>query len=265
MKTKISIGLVLAIALVVIVFTGCEQAAQPTPTATPVTTAAPVTSIDTAEPITSSINLASSAAESTITVNTVETVKAVPDTAYVQLGVTTNGATAEEAQQQNAAQASAFLDAIMAEGVAEDDIKTSYINIYQDYENPNNYIMDNTFSVTIRDIDSVGSVIDAAVKAGANSSYSLSFDISNRDEVYIEALGKAMQSVNSKAAQVAEAGGYTIIRPLSIEEGGSSSYYDVMPAAQEMAADATGASFSTPISPGEIEVSASVNGTFVIQ
>jgi uncharacterized protein YggE len=260
MKTKISIGLVLAIAFAVTVLTGCEQAAQP------IQPAAPVTSAAAGEPATSGISLASSAAESTITVNTVETVKAVPDTAHVQLGVTTNGATAEEAQQQNAGQASAFLDAIMAEGVAEDDIKTSYINIYQDYENPNNYIMDNTFSVTIRNIDSVGSVIDAAVKAGANSSYSLSFDISNRDEVYIEALGKAMQSVNSKAAQVAEAGGYTILRPLSIEEGGSSGYYDIMPAAKEMAAaDAAGASVSTPISPGEIEVSASVNGTFVIQ
>lgn len=75
-----------------------------------------------------------------------------------------------------------------------------------------------------------------------------------------------MQSVNAKAEEVAKAGGYSIARPLSIEESGSSSYYNAVPMAEEMAMDsaATGGA-ATPVSPGEIEVSASVSGTFVIQ
>jgi len=202
--------------------------------------------------------------ESTITVNTSESVKVAPDLASVYLGVRTEGTTAEKAQQENAKLAKTFTDAVKKEGVDEKDIETSNINIYQDYEDPNKYIMESSYKVTIRDMDKVGAVIDAAVSAGANTSYSLSFDISNRDEVYIEALGKAMQSVNSKAEAVAKSGGYTIVRPLSINEGGSSSYYNDMPVMESAAADTAGG-IGTVVSPGDIEVSASVTGTYVIQ
>ncbi|MDL2237575.1 SIMPL domain-containing protein [Christensenellaceae bacterium OttesenSCG-928-K19] len=202
--------------------------------------------------------------ESTLTVNATETVKVAPDIAYVYIGVQTSGADAEEAQQANAQIADGLIGAIKQAGVAEEDIETSNVSIYQDYENPDNTIMDNTYKVTIRDIDKVGAVIDAAAAAGANSTYSLSFDLADRDSVYIEALGKAMQSIDAKAKAVADSGGYEIVKPRSIEEGGSSSYYPMM---EEMAMDAVpgAGSASTPVAPGEIEVSASVTGTYIIQ
>ena len=71
--------------------------------------------------------------------------------------------------------------------------------MYEDYENPQQTVVENTYRVTIRDIDTVGTVIDAAVAAGANSSYSLSFDLADRDSVYMEALARAMETVGSKA------------------------------------------------------------------
>ncbi len=204
----------------------------------------------------------SGAEESKLTVNATETVKAAPDIAYVYIGAQSSGATAEEAQQKNAAVADAFLNAIRQQGVQEEDIETSNINIYEDYDKAGNYIMDNTYKVTIREIDKVGAVIDAATAAGANSTYSLSFDLQDRDSIYIEALGKAMQSIDAKAKAVAASGGYEIVRPLSIEENGGSGYYPMVEAA---AMDtAAGGGMATPVTPGEIEVSASVSGTYVI-
>ena len=205
-----------------------------------------------------------SAQESTITVNATESVKVTPDVAYAYIGVETKGKTAEEAQQENADIVETFLKALKTEGVADEDIETSNFNIYEDYETPGQYVVSNTYKVTIRDINKTGTVIDAAVSAGANQSYSLSFDILDRDSVYLEALGIAMKSIGEKAEAVAQAGGYSIVRPLSIEESGSSGYYYADEMVAEAAAMDTG-SAGTNVTPGEIEVSASVSGKYVIE
>jgi uncharacterized protein YggE len=256
MNKKGIIVLTLLLCAGVFLFAACDNRAQEEPAPA----AAAALDVDAGVAAQQSVTMA----DSVITVNTTESVKVSPDLAYVYLGVRTTGKTAETAQQENAELAHSFVAAVKKEGVAEEDIETASINIYQDYENPNQYVMESSYKVTIRDIDDVGSVIDSAVSAGANTSYSLSFDISNRDEVYIEALGKAMQSVNEKARTVAQSGGYTIVRPQSIQEGGTSSYYNEMPMAAA-AMEAQAVTRDMFVSPGDIEVSASVTGTFVIE
>ncbi|MGI6153012.1 MAG: SIMPL domain-containing protein [Christensenellaceae bacterium] len=206
------------------------------------------------------------AQESTLQVSATGKVRVAPDIAYVYLGAQTTGTSASAAQEENNKIVNAFLDAVKKEGVAEEDIETSNIWMYPDYEDESKYTVESSYKVTVRDIEKVGAVIDAAVAAGANSNYSFSFDIQDRDAEYIKALGFAMQSVQQKAQEVAAAGSYSIVRPLSIVEQGSSNYYyeDAVP---EMAAmdTAGGGSARSVISPGEIEVSASVTGTYVIE
>ena len=178
----------------------------------------------------------------------------------------TTGATAQAAQEENARITQSFLDAVKAQGVAEDDLETQSLNVYEDYANPQQTVVENTYRVTIRDIDTVGAVIDAAVAAGANSTYSLSFDLADRDSVYMEALAKAMENVGNKANAVAQAGGYAIVRPASITEGSAGysaePYMTAEAAAMDTGARAGGA---TPVSPQEIEVSATVTGTYIIK
>ena len=202
--------------------------------------------------------------ESTLTVNATETVKVAPDVAYVTIGVTTKGKTAAEAQQENARITTEFLNAVKQQGVAEEDMQTSNINVYTDYDDSSKTVVDNSYRITIRDVNNVGAVIDAALAAGANSTYSLSFDVEDRDAVYIQALAKAMESVGEKAKTVAMAGGYSIVKPLSITESGADygvRYAESM--AMDSAMEAGGA--ATPVTPQDIEVSASVSGTYVIQ
>lgn len=251
-KTILIAGAVAAM----LAFAACAPAAQ---SASASAIPAATTQADAAaEPVKAEKDVAS------ITVSANESVKVKPDLAYVDLGVKTTGTSSQDAQQKNAAAATAMLDALKAQGIAEDDIKTSYMNMYQDYQDPTMYAMENTFNVTIRDINNVGKVIDAAIAAGANSSYSLSFDISNRDAVYLEALGKAMKSVGAKAEAVAKSGGYTITSAKDIVENGSSSYAGKMMESGVADMAAAGAA-PTPVSPGDIEVSASVTGTYNIK
>lgn len=264
------ISLIVLMLISVFVFVGCDSSAgapsaspsaekttEPTsvPTPTPTQSAAALPSPDTTTRI----------EDSTLTVSATETVKKMPDIAYVSIGVRTSGDTAESAQQENARITESFLAAVKAQGILENDLETQSLNVYEDYENPQKTIVENTYRVTIRNIDTVGAVIDAAIAAGANSTYSLSFDIEDRDSVYMEALAKAMESVGGKAKAVAQAGGYTIMRPQSITEGNSG--YSAQPYLMESgsAADMGGGKVTTPLSPQEIEISASVTGTYVIE
>lgn len=197
--------------------------------------------------------------ESTITVSSTESVKASPDIAYINMGVQTVASSAQEAQQQNAKASESFLNAIKGQGVADADIETSGINMYPSYDNPNQYTIDNNFRLTIRDLKKLGAIIDAGIGAGANTAYSLTFDVSERNAQYVEALKLAMKSVGQKATALAESGGYKITRTLSIQEAGSSNF---MP--MEQSADAMLAGGQTPVMPSEIEISATVSGTYVI-
>lgn len=262
------IFLVAVVLMCAFVFVGCdssvstlsaapsmEKTAEPTPTATKTPT--PTQSPEAAP------SQAAAPAESTLTVSATETVKKMPDVAYVSIGVRTTGDTAEAARQENARLTKAFLEAVKTQGVGEKDMETQGLNVYADYEKPQKTIVENTYRVTIRSIDKVGAVIDAAIAAGANSTYSLSFDIADGDSVYMEALAKAMDHVGSKAKAVAQAGGYTLVRPQSIVEG--SAGYSTQPYMTEALSDAGNIKAETPVTPQEIEVSATVTGTYVIK
>lgn len=199
---------------------------------------------------------------SKLSVTTTESVSVVPDVAYVTLGVRSQGASAEEAMSQNNTTANAVLSAIKNQGIAEEDIQTSNMNIYQDYDNPSLYNVEIDYQIKVKPLDKVGGVIDSAVKAGANVSYSLYFDIEDRDAVYMQALEKAMSSVAVKAGQMAAAGGFEIDRVLLVQEGGSD-YYPMyersMVAAEGAAAD------SVSVNPGQMEVSATVTATYLLK
>ena len=104
------------------------------------------------------------------------TVQLDPDTADVNLGVITQNESLQTAQEENSATVQQIMDALSTNGVAEEDITTSGYWIYPVHEFDENgnmlgvtgYQVSTTLTVTIRDTEVVGSVLDAAVSAGAN-------------------------------------------------------------------------------------------------
>ncbi|MEI6101410.1 MAG: SIMPL domain-containing protein [Eubacteriales bacterium] len=199
---------------------------------------------------------------SKLSVTTTETVKVLPDMATVTLGVTTQGNSADAAQNANSKIANAVVAAIKAQGIKDEDIQTSNINLYQDYTDTKKYNMEIDYNVKVTQIANVGKVIDAAISAGANVTYSLVFDIQDKDTVYMQALQKAMTSVADKAQKMATAGGLTLDRVLDVQETSQSNVIYPMAAAMDSKA-AAGAPVN--VSPGQIDVSASVTATYLLK
>jgi len=244
--------ILVAVLLAVIVFTGCSmKLTDLVPGAT-----------ETQQAGNGTVTQAASVDDrSKLSVSTTESVTVVPDVAYVTLGVQSQGMDAAEAMSQNNTIANAVLAAIKNQGIAEGDIQTTNMNIYQDYNDPNMYNVEIDYQVKVKPIDKVGGVIDSAVKAGANVSYSLYFDIEDRDSVYLQALEMAMASVAEKANQMAAAGGLEIDRVLLVQEGGSD-YYPMYSSAM---AASEGAMDSVSVNPGQMDVSATVSATYLLK
>lgn len=214
--------------------------------------------------------LAASASTSVSAVGNAE-ITADPDIAYVTLGVRVTKSTVKSAQDENTKLMNAVINSAKKAGVEEKDIQTNNISVYPSYDYSSSaqkvigYDVSNSVSITIRDLDKVGSIVDGALAAGANTVNGLIFDLEDKDPVYNKALAQATKKASSKAKVMAEAAGLKVGGIESIIESGasvqmnragSSYYYDVV------VDEATSSSFGGSIQAGQVTVSANVTVTY---
>jgi uncharacterized protein YggE len=114
-------------------------------------------------------------------------------------------------------------------------------------------------TVTVRDLDRASDALDGAIAAGATNVGGISFDVSNRDTFLSSAQTQAVAAAKAQAAKLASAAGATLGAPLSI----TTSYYGGGVYAAPDAKSASGGS-STPISPGTLDITASVTVVFAL-
>jgi hypothetical protein len=192
-----------------------------------------------------------------ITVTGNGTVNTVPDRATFTFGVHTESTTAAAALGANGALMTKVIDAIEKAGVAKADIQTSQISLSpvqsSDGKRITGYAADNSVTATIRDLGSAGSVVDAAVAAGANQVYGPNLSRSDQDALYLQALKKAMTDAKAKAEAIASGGGVSLGAVKTVVEGGSPI---VLPGISDKA--------TTPISPGTEQITATVTVTYAI-
>ncbi len=147
----------------------------------------------------------------------------VPDTADLDLGVQTDAPEVQKAQQDNSTVMNNILAALKAAGVKSEDIQTSsfYVNQNFDYSNvkgqsiPTGWRVSNTVTVRVKP-ELVSAVIDAASKAGANIFNSISFDISNREELKAGLMKEAVANARAKALGTLEGTTHTLGDVVSI-------------------------------------------------
>lgn len=203
------------------------------------------------------------------------TVSIEPDMAIVSLGVTKQEKTARAALDANTSAMADILAAMKAAGIAESDLQTSNFSIQPQYFYPKSssdgdnrpridgYIVRNSLTVRIRDLATIGDVLDASVSLGVNDGGNLVFTNDDPQAAISEARAKAMKDAMKKAGTLTEAAGVELGDIIEISE--QSRQNSPRPMAQarmmEMAAD----SAPVPIAAGENTYQVSVNVTFGLE
>jgi uncharacterized protein YggE len=204
--------------------------------------------------------------EHTISVMGTGRVTLTPDIADIRLGVSLTRPTATAARSAAADAMTKVVAAIKKGGVADKDIQTSLLSLQPVYDYSTNgqgrltgFQVTNIVAVTVRNIDTVGELVDASVNAGATSVDGVSFRVDDQTKAESQARTAAVADARAKANALASAAGVSITGVSSIAENVAPVPYPIPYAAGAPAKDA-----STPVQPGTTEVDVVVAVVYLI-
>lgn len=218
------------------------------------------------------LDIRQSQEDDTVTVQSRETVMAVPDVAEVSISVYTEDPDAAKCQQKNEESLSKTLEYLKSQGLEEGSIQTSGYSLNPRYnwteaegQVLTGYEMITQVTVVGIPMEKVGDILGGSVAAGANSIDYVKYMCSDYDAVYQEALKKAVTTAKTKAEAMGEAGGFQVLEVTDIQEYGENQtarYANTKEAAVEAAAAADFASMS--VEAGELEIAARLTVSFKI-
>jgi uncharacterized protein len=194
-------------------------------------------------------------------------VSGLPDTAEVTAGVVTQAATASQAMSQNSATMEKVLKALAALGIADRDIHTTNVSIVPQRASSQpsrpapspvvGYEVTNQVRVRVRNLSSLGRLLDTLVSQGANALGGIGFSIADPAPLLEQARSKAMADARQKAQVYATAAGVKVGRVIFIRDASATPPRPMSGHMMAMGA--------TPIAPGEQELEVSVSVTYALE
>ena len=167
--------------------------------------------------------------ERSITVTGEGKIAVKPDTASLSLGVQATATTATEGLSRANASAAALIASLKTAGIGDDDIATSGVSIYPQYNSKNTvsgYQASNNVTITVREIGRTGQLIDAAAAAAGDNITvgGVSFYVDDSEALIGAARADAIHNARKRAGEYAAAAGATVGDVIQISEpaiGGS--------------------------------------------
>ena len=204
----------------------------------------------------------------TISVNGSGQVTLAPDVAYVNIGVHSQADNVADSLSQNNDKAQAVANSLKELGIDPKDIQTSSFNVYpQQQTDPQGnvtstlYNVDNTVYVTVRDLQSLGKLLDTVVRSGANSINGIDFDVLDKSKGLSDARKLAVESARSQAQEMAQNAGVTLGDLQTMNVFASNPPTPLYAGKGMAAADAA----QVPVSAGQIVIRVEVSATYFIQ
>ncbi len=195
---------------------------------------------------------------------------AAPDMATISLGVMAADVEAALAVREMSDRMAAVLNRLTEAGIEPRDVQTSGLSVTPRWQDqPRNggkqpvieaFVASTQVTVRVRDLDSLGGLLDAVVQDGANTFRGLTFGLQEPQPKQDEARQAAVKEAARKAALYAEAAGVALGPILSIDENGGGQPRMMRAEMASFAADD-----GMPVAAGEVGLSASVTITYSLQ
>ena len=200
-----------------------------------------------------------------------------PDRVLISIGVESTDKTANEALSLNSELMNNIISDLRSIGLKPNETRTSIFNIFPLYNytesgtrlNVSGFTVTNTVQIESSNLDNVSQWIDNAVASGANSINSIDFSVTEKklEDTRSRLITDAIDNAKQKAEVAASAVQLSITGVESIVVDGTTNIPPLPPQPffrESASASAQGGTVtdSTPIIPGEQEVSVSVSGIF---
>jgi uncharacterized protein YggE len=184
-------------------------------------------------------------------------VDVVPDTAYVNVGITVNNkSNAKEAQNSINTINNNIIQALDKLGIPKKNIKTTNYSVYPEYDYNSSertitgYNGNATLEVKTDKIDLAGQVVDITTENGANEIQGTRFEVNNPEKYREEARNKAIENAKEQAEKLAGTLGIKLGKVVNVIESSSPNSYQPLLESKMMAADGRGGGSSSSFEPG---------------
>jgi uncharacterized protein YggE len=196
-----------------------------------------------------------------------------PDVARLNLGVEVTEDSADLALVNANGAMDNVLQVLSDAGVAEEDIQTTGLTVQPIYNfnGPTpvieSYTASNTVDVKIRELESVGEIIDGVTNAAGNAvriNY-ITFEREDDEEAIAQAREQAVEDARGRAEALADGAGVGLGELLSLTETSFNQPPPIPFAADRAFAEGEEAAVQTPVSPGTLEISVTVAAVYGIE
>ncbi|WP_433832056.1 SIMPL domain-containing protein [Flavobacterium anhuiense] len=202
-----------------------------------------------------------------INVNGEGKVKVAPDQVCISASVETKGNNAKDVKKQNDEKMDAVLKFIKKMNIPTADFKTKQValNPQYDYEKKKtSYNATQTVEIVVKDLAKYDELMEGLVQQGINRIDRVSFESSKLAQYQSEARKLAMKDAKTKAEEYVAVLGQKVGKAFTISDNSQVYHPQPMYAAMRMKeADSMGASNET-LAIGEIEITANVSVSFVL-
>jgi hypothetical protein len=192
-----------------------------------------------------------------------------PDTAIVTFGMETTGRTVHDAERQNGLVMSKVLERLKALQIENERIQTASFTVSPQYKPPSKrsdapagppeiigFVVGNTVTVEIRNLEKVGPVIEESLSAGANQFQGLQWGLRDEQQAKVAALKQAALKAREKAAALSETLKVKLTRLMSATE--ESRIVRPVPRMARSMVAMEGGGAEAPVFSGEMKVEATV-------
>jgi len=211
----------------------------------------------------------------TLFISGTATEKAKSDLVTISIGVETTNRTATDAVAANSLKMNNIVSALKNNGVSEDEISTSQFSINPNYNfsqsgnilETTGFTVTNALKIQSMNLSNISLWIDSAVNAGANTIGGIDFQVSEKrlDNLRNMLIEDAIVNARQKANIASSAVGLNIIgiKSMIIDTDG---FNPPQPFANEFVQrSAFSGAPTTPIIPGEQEISVSVHISYLLR
>jgi hypothetical protein len=203
--------------------------------------------------------------ENTINVEGSSEITVDPDEAEVRAGVSIVDVSADLAQNQVNSAINNIINALKDEGIAEDDMSTERLSLYEErrWENGKSTAVGwratQILKIKTADLSKVGTIVDIAVDNGANQIDNINFGLSEEKEQEYkkQALAQATTNAKEKAETIADSLGVKLDRIKTVSE--SEFYFRPYAYAMEKTAGEAAVAEAAQVLPGDVEITARIS------
>lgn len=202
----------------------------------------------------------------TISVTGSGEVEVAPDTGSINLGFRSQNADLATAKAEMTARMDALVKSLQQFNISEKDIQATQLFIYPNYTTTSDgkevfqsYQVSRSITVIFKDLTQTDAILDASIKAGANTFNGLNFSYSKEQELRQDAVVKAIENAKSQAGFLAQNFGVKLGKVQTITTSAAFNVRSEMAVMQDRA-NAGGTGYV----PGQVKVNAQVSVVYAI-